>query len=63
MNLKGARLTGTGKLGLIVHPDPQAYNEPGKKPNVVISEKALSNVSNQLTVPALSASLYSLGVR
>jgi alpha-N-arabinofuranosidase len=63
IDLKGATLTGRGKLGLIVHSDPQAYNEPGKEPNVVIAEKALSNVSNQLTVPALSASVYSLSVR
>jgi len=63
MDLKGAQLAGTGRLGLIAHSDPMAYNEPGKEPNVVIEEKELSNVSNSLTVPALSVSLYSLVVQ
>jgi alpha-N-arabinofuranosidase len=32
MNLKGAQLTGAGKLLLIAHSDPMAYNEPGEEP-------------------------------
>jgi alpha-N-arabinofuranosidase len=63
MDLKGAQLTGTGKLGLIANSDPQAYNDPDEEPKVVIEEKQLSNVTNTLTVPALSASLYTLPVR
>jgi alpha-N-arabinofuranosidase len=63
MDLKGAQLAGTGKLGLIANSDPQAYNDPDEEPKVVIEEKQLSNVTNTLTVPALSASLYTLPVR
>ncbi len=63
MDLKGAQLAGTGKLGLIANSDPQAYNDPGEEPKVVIEEKQLSNVTNTLTVPPLSASLYTLPVQ
>ncbi len=63
MDLKGVQLAGTGTLGLIAHSDPMAYNEPGKEPNVVIAEKPVSSVSNTLTVPPLSVSLYKLAVQ
>ena len=63
MDLKGAQLTGTGKLGLIANSDPQAYNDPDEGAKVVIEEKQLSNIANTLTVPGLSASLYTLPVR
>jgi alpha-N-arabinofuranosidase len=63
LDLKGAQLAGTGKLGLIANSDPMAYNEPGKKPNVVIENKEISNVSNSLTVPPLSAGVYTLPVK
>ncbi len=63
LDLKGAQLAGPGKLGLIANSDPQAYNDPDEEPNVVIEEKELSNVSNMLTVPPLSASLYTLPVK
>jgi alpha-N-arabinofuranosidase len=63
MDLKGAQLAGTGKLGLIANSDPQAYNDPDEGAQVVIVEKQLSNVTKNLTVPALSASLYTLPVR
>ncbi len=63
IDLKGAQLIGSGKLGLIANSDPQAYNDPDEKPRVVIENKLLSKVTNTLTVPALSASLYTLPVR
>jgi len=63
MNLKGAQLAGNGKLGLIANSDPQAYNDPDEGAKVVIEEKLLSNITNTLTVPGLSASLYTLPVR
>jgi alpha-N-arabinofuranosidase len=63
LELKGAQLAGTGTLGLIAHSDPMAYNEPGKEPNVVIVEKPVKDVSNTLTIPPLSVSLYKLAVR
>ena len=63
MELKGARLTGRGRLWLIAHSDPMAYNEPGKTPKVVIEEKLLDGISDKLSLPPLSISLYELSVR
>ena len=63
LNLKGAQLAGTGRLGLIVNSDPMAYNDPGKEPEVVIENKEISNISDSLTVPPLSAGVYTLAVR
>jgi alpha-N-arabinofuranosidase len=60
VNLKGAVLTGEGQVWQIAGSDPMAYNEPGKKPNVVIEEKPVMGVSNKLSVPPLSISLYRL---
>ena len=57
---KGAELAGTGKLLYIAHPDPMAYNEPGKKPEVVIDEKSLPEIPETLTIPPLSICLYKL---
>jgi len=63
MELKGAELTGRGRLWLIAHSDPMAYNEPGKTPKVVIEEKLLDGISDKLSLPPLSISLYELSVR
>ncbi|MBN2270916.1 MAG: glycoside hydrolase family 127 protein [Sedimentisphaerales bacterium] len=63
MQLTGANLTGKGTLWIISHTDPMAYNEPGKEPNVVIKEEAADGISNKLSVPPLSISLYKLAVR
>jgi len=63
LDLKGAKLTGTGTLRIITHKDAMAYNEPGKELNVKIVEKTIGHVSSQLEVPALSISLYLLPVK
>jgi len=63
VDLKGARLTGRGRLLLIAHEDPMAYNEPGKEPSVRIVEKTIDAVSSELQVPAMSISLYLLAVK
>ena len=63
LNLKGAQLAGTGKLGLIAHSDPMAFNEPGKEPKVVIEDEEISPVSNSLTVPPMCAGVYTLPVK
>jgi len=63
IKIRGANLTGKGRLWLIAHSDPMAYNEPGKEPNVVIEEKAVTGISNKLSVPPLSINLYKLTVR
>jgi len=63
MDLKGARLTGSGKLWLIAHSDPMAYNEPGEEPKVAIEEKPVTGISDKLNVPPLSISLYKLATK
>ncbi len=63
LTLKGVQLTSSGKLGLIAHSDPMAFNEPGKEPKVVIEDREISNVSNGLTVPPLSAGVYTFPVK
>ncbi len=63
MDLKGAQSTGKGVLCLIAHTDPMAYNEPGKKPNVVIVEKPIAGFSGKKKLPPLSISLYKLAIR
>jgi DUF1680 family protein/alpha-L-arabinofuranosidase len=63
IELKGAELAGNGRLSLIAHSDPMAYNEPGKPPEVMIEEKLIHGISNKLSVPPLSISLYELSAR
>ncbi len=62
LGLQGAQLTGKGTCWLIEHSDPMVYNEPGKKPEVAIVEKRLSELT-ALSSPPLSISLYRLTVR
>jgi alpha-N-arabinofuranosidase len=62
LDLKGAKLSGFGKLGLIANSDSMAYNDPDQGAKVVIEEKAVSGISNTLNVPPLSISLYRLNV-
>jgi alpha-N-arabinofuranosidase len=63
LRIKGASLTGEGRLHRIGGPDPMACNEPGKTPAVRIDEQPCSGVSDRLEIPPISASLYSLTVR
>ncbi len=63
LDLKNAQLTGAGRLWVITHSDPMAYNEPGQPLRVVIEERSLSDISSELSVPSLSISLYELPAR
>jgi alpha-N-arabinofuranosidase len=63
LNIRGVELAGTGRLGCIVHSDPQAHNDPDQAPQVVIEEKDLTVVTNAFEVPALSINLYTLPVK
>ena len=63
MDLKGADITGQGQKWVIEHDDPMAYNEPGKKPKVVIEASPVGGVSDRLTTEALSVTVYKLFVR
>jgi alpha-N-arabinofuranosidase len=62
LDLKGANVRNTGTVWLVANSDPMAYNEPGREPNIVIKESTARNISNQLTVPGYSISLYRLDV-
>jgi len=63
MDLKGAQLTGSGRLWLIAHSDPMAYNEPGEESKVAIEEKPVTGVSGKFNVPPLSVCLYKLATK
>jgi alpha-N-arabinofuranosidase len=63
LNLNNVKIAGKGKLYVMAGDDPQAYNNPGDKPRIVIAEKNLSDITNKLVVPKLSASLYVLDIK
>ncbi len=63
LDLKGATIKGTGQQFQIAGSDPMAYNQPGRKPNVVIEKSKLAGITNKLTVPPLSVSLFRLPAR
>jgi alpha-N-arabinofuranosidase len=63
LDLKGATIKGTGQQFKIAGSDPMAYNQPGRKPNVAIEKSKLAGITNKLTVPPLSVSLFRLPVR
>ena len=61
LTFEGVTLTGSGKRYQMAGNDPMAYNEPGKAPNVVIQESAVSRqVGNKLTLPPFSVTLWVL---
>ncbi|UCG59220.1 MAG: hypothetical protein JSU70_06855 [Phycisphaerales bacterium] len=63
VDVKDADLGNRGRLWLIAHNDPMAYNEPGEKPKVTIEQQELSSVSDKLKAQPCSISLYELPVR
>ena len=63
IDLRGARFRRSGKLWRIAHSDPMAYNEPGEEPKVTIEEERITGVSDTLSLPPLSISLYRLRTR
>ena len=64
LDIEGAQ-PGEGRLWLIAsfENDPMAYNEPGKDPNVRITEKTIYRVLSELEAPPFSVSLYLLDFR
>jgi len=64
LRVKGAMLTtGGGRRWQISHPDPMAHNEPGKQPRVVIEEKALTGISDKMSVLPFSINIYKLQIK
>ena len=48
---------------ILGHPDPESFNEPGKKPVIVIKKKDVTVTKSGVVVPSYSVSLYRLEVR
>ncbi len=63
LDLKGVAIEGTGQRFQIASSEPMAYNQPGKKPDVVIEKSELAGIKNKVTVAPLSVSLFRLPVR
>ncbi len=63
LEIKNIELTGKGRMWTMTGNDPQAYNEPGQPRKVDFVEKPVREISDTLTIPALSATLYSLEVK
>jgi alpha-N-arabinofuranosidase len=62
MELKGVKVADKATQWVIAGTDPLVCNEPGKEPQVVISEKSVDGLSNELTVPALSVSIFEFAI-
>jgi alpha-N-arabinofuranosidase len=63
LEVRGAELTGMGRLYRIAGRDPMAYNEPGKKPNVAIEESRVGEVGDSIEIVPCSVSLFALDVK
>jgi alpha-N-arabinofuranosidase len=63
LDLKGASLTGKGKLWQVTGSSEMAYNEPGKEPQVRIEERPCDGITDRLGAAPLSVSVYALEVR
>jgi alpha-N-arabinofuranosidase len=62
LQIAGAKLTGAGRRWQITGTDLMAHNEPGKTPAIAISESAVSDAKDRLSVAPYSVSLFSLDV-
>jgi len=62
LDLKGAKLTGSGTRYQIAGPDPMAYNDPSAPSGVVIEESPVKGISDKLSVAPCSATIFSLSV-
>jgi len=60
LQIEGVQLAGQAKVWQITGPGPDAANVLGSKPEVEVTEKALSAVSDSLSVPPLSISVFQL---
>jgi len=63
VDLQGTQIRRNGVLWRIAHTDPEAYNDPGEEPNVVIEAEQVTDISSDVSLPPLSISLYRLPIR
>ena len=62
LNFGNVNISSEGKKWVISHDNPEAYNEPGKDPNLTIEEADFRVQNKPITVPAYSISLFSFPV-
>jgi hypothetical protein len=58
LEVSGARIKGSGRLWQIAGTDPKAHNDPDQPPRVVIEERKLTGVREQITVAPCSITLF-----
>ena len=56
--VKGATISGEGRVWCVTGPDEMAYNDPGKEPAVPITEATVPIPAGKLKVAPLSATVY-----
>jgi alpha-L-arabinofuranosidase len=61
LDLRGAAITGQGSMWVLTGPDPMSGNQPGKPPDVTITESSLPTGAS-LRVPAWSVTLFRFGL-
>jgi alpha-L-arabinofuranosidase len=60
LDLRGARLTGPGRVFVITGPGALAHNAPGRERSVGIREGSFEDAPEVLSSPPLSVTLYVL---
>jgi alpha-N-arabinofuranosidase len=62
LEVRGARLTGSGTCYVIAGDDPQAFNDPDQPPGVTAVPRSVEGLGDTLTLPPCSVTLWVLDV-
>jgi len=62
LDVRGARIKGTGTCWQIADPDPMAHNDPDQTPRVIIEERVVTGLADRVTVQPCSVTLLALDV-
>ncbi|MGA3284093.1 MAG: alpha-L-arabinofuranosidase C-terminal domain-containing protein [Verrucomicrobiota bacterium] len=62
LDLNGVSLAKSARRWVIINPNPESYNEPGKAPNIIIGNKMVTIKNSSVVVPPYSVSLYRLEI-
>lgn len=63
IKISGAPAASQGKAWVLTAPDDMAFNDPGKDPVVVFTEKTVTGIKDSLTVAPASATIFVLPVK
>jgi alpha-N-arabinofuranosidase len=63
LEIEGAKITPGVQMWQIHNPDPMAYNDPGKEPEITICQEQLHEAAENLNVPPISVTLYKLNMK